>query len=336
MPGNAENKAPLAAMAYLIGTDEAGYGPNLGPLVISATVWEVPEQLADQDLYDVLAESVVARPHEAREPGRHRVAMTDSKVLYQSGKGLASLERGLLAALALLDRRPTSWPQLWQALTPEAAADCDTIPWYAGYQAAVPRDADPAEVERGAAILRAGLAAAGVRLVELQSRAVFEAEFNRLVDHYGSKGETLSQATLALVAKVAGPLARGPIRVVCDKHGGRNRYQHLLAAHFPDWLIEVHGEGRQRSVYRFGPPERRVEFRFQAKAESYLPAALASMASKYLRELAMEAFNAFWCERVPGLGRTAGYPQDAKRFKAEIAATQAALGIDDRLLWRSR
>ena len=26
---------------YLIGTDEAGYGPNLGPLVISATVWQV-------------------------------------------------------------------------------------------------------------------------------------------------------------------------------------------------------------------------------------------------------------------------------------------------------
>ena len=30
-------------MTYLIGTDEAGYGPNLGPLVISATVWQVPD-----------------------------------------------------------------------------------------------------------------------------------------------------------------------------------------------------------------------------------------------------------------------------------------------------
>ena len=34
-------------MAYLIGTDEAGYGPNLGPLVISATLWEVPEEAKD-------------------------------------------------------------------------------------------------------------------------------------------------------------------------------------------------------------------------------------------------------------------------------------------------
>ena len=32
-------------MPYLIGTDEAGYGPNLGPLVIAATAWQVPDDL---------------------------------------------------------------------------------------------------------------------------------------------------------------------------------------------------------------------------------------------------------------------------------------------------
>jgi hypothetical protein len=67
-----------------------------------------------------------------------------------------------------------------------------------------------------------------------------------------------------------------------------------------------------------------------------LPAALASMASKYLRELAMEALNAFWRHRVAGLRPTAGYPQDARRFKAEIAAVQAELGIPDRQIWRMR
>ena len=28
-------------MPYLIGMDEAGYGPNLGPLVVSASVWQM-------------------------------------------------------------------------------------------------------------------------------------------------------------------------------------------------------------------------------------------------------------------------------------------------------
>jgi hypothetical protein len=79
-----------------------------------------------------------------------------------------------------------------------------------------------------------------------------------------------------------------------------------------------------------------MEVSFEVRAESYLPAALASMASKYLRELAMAALNAFWSARVPGLRRTAGYPQDASRFKSDIAAAQAELGIDDRMLWRAK
>jgi hypothetical protein len=132
------------------------------------------------------------------------------------------------------------------------------------------------------------------------------------------------------------PLRNGPISVICDKHGGRNRYAWLLSEHFPDSLIEVCGESRQQSVYRFGPPERRVEFRFQTKAESCLPTALASMAAKYLRELAMRAFNEYWRGHVGRLQPTAGYPQDARRFKAEIAAAQAELEIEDRVLWRCK
>jgi hypothetical protein len=39
---------------------------------------------------------------------------------------------------------------------------------------------------------------------------------------------------------------------------------------------------------------------------------------------------------VPGLRPTAGYPQDAVRFKREIEACQQRLGIADRSLWRNR
>ena len=89
-------------------------------------------------------------------------------------------------------------------------------------------------------------------------------------------------------------------------------------------------------MYRFGAaPSDASKSPFRPRAEAHVPAALASMASKYLRELAMRAFNEFWRRRVEGLHPTAGYPQDAKRFKADIAAAQTALGIDDDLLWRN-
>ena len=100
--------------------------------------------------------------------------------------------------------------------------------------------------------------------------------------------------------------------------------------------MEVRCEGRELSAYRVGSPTAQVEIRFQPRGERSLPAALASMASKYLRELSMRAFNEFWCTRVADLQPTAGYPVDARRFKAAIAAAQAELGIDDAVLWRNR
>ena len=76
----------LPAMRYLVGTDEAGYGPNLGPLVSSATVWEVPDEVGGDRLFDRL--SHVIAPGRDRRGGcdGSRVAMADSKALY-SGKG---------------------------------------------------------------------------------------------------------------------------------------------------------------------------------------------------------------------------------------------------------
>ncbi len=83
-------------------------------------------------------------------------------------------------------------------------------------------------------------------------------------------------------------------------------------------------------------PDPFFEVRFAAGGEAFLPAALASMASKYLRELAMRALNDYWGGHVERLRPTAGYPVDARRFKAQIAERQAQLGIADRVLWRNR
>jgi hypothetical protein len=132
------------------------------------------------------------------------------------------------------------------------------------------------------------------------------------------------------------PLPTAHCLVVCDKHGGRNRYGPALQRQFTESLVEIRGEGRAESRYVFGPTDARVDVRFRRGGEAFLPTALASMTAKYVRELAMRAFNAFWQSHLPGLRPTAGYPVDAKRFKRDIAPQQAELGIDDRLLWRVR
>jgi len=323
-------------MAFLIGTDEAGYGPNLGPLVISASVWQVPDAARGEDLYRRLGSAVCASIGELGPGDDGRCVIADSKRVYLGGGGLKHLERTLSAAWAQLDRTPTTWCEAWRFQAPEAAAALPAIPWYAGYDAPLPVDADTGTLPLAAERLRGCLAATGTRLLALVSRVVFPETFNSLLERFGTKGAVLTHQTLDLAAGLIRSLPGGPIAVLCDKHGGRNRYARSLADHFPDALVEIYTEGRAESLYRFGPADRRVKFRFQSGGEAHLPTALASMQSKYLRELAMRALNEFWCRHVPGLKPTAGYPVDSERFKRDIGGAQSELGIDDRVLWRAR
>ena len=320
-------------MAFLIGTDEAGYGPNLGPLVITVTVWQVPDEQRGEDLYDLLRDVVQKT---ALHHDRPELVIADSKLLYRPGTGLAALERGVLACLGSLGIRCSSWREAWRTLAPESEPWLDMIPWYVGYDSAIPREVPVDQIESLTERLAEGFRAVRASLRQIRSLAIFPARWNELIDRHGSKGEVLAIETLQLLGQALAGLEASPVFVQCDKFGGRNRYSRLLQTVFPDYLVEIVREGRALSIYRWGPQGHRIECRFAAKGEEFLPAALASMTSKYLRELAMVPFNQFWLQHLPGLKPTAGYPLDARRFKDEIAAVQANLGIDDRSLWRRK
>jgi ribonuclease HII len=316
---------------FVLGTDEAGYGPNLGPLVVGACAWRVPDRAAAGRMYELLAAVVSAQ---ADEEGK--LAIADSKRLYQPGCGLAQLERGVLAALLVLERRCSRWRDVWTVLAACGLDQLDALPWHAGYDELLPGDFCADELEPLARSFCSGCEAAGVRLAALAASATFPAEFNAAVGRCDNKAEVLSLTTLRLAGRMLAELPAGPAVVFCDKHGGRNRYAALLQEVFPDELVRVRRESAELSVYDVRAGERAVEFRFQPKGERHLPTALASMTAKYLRELAMRPFNAFWQQHVPGLAPTAGYPGDSRRFWNEIRQAQTRLQIADDLLWRQR
>ncbi|MEM8944254.1 MAG: hypothetical protein AAGD11_03650 [Planctomycetota bacterium] len=323
-------------MTLLIGIDEAGYGPNFGPLCVGATAWRVKDRGTRSegrvaDLYELLAEII------SPAPDKHRIAIADSKRLYKPAShsqscGLAHLERAVHTALEMLDRPAADLQSL---LSPPE------LPWYADYNCPLPLDADVVEIMALVEQWQTANEAAGVELLDIQVRTVYPAEFNELTEYYGTKGAALSHVSLELAKTILGrlPATRHQpptTHISCDKHGGRNRYAALLQHHFPDAIVQVVEESRPISRYRWGQLPSRTEVSFRSKGEAELPVALASMAAKYFRELAMRAFNAYWGRHVPNLKPTAGYPLDAKRFKSEIAAVQSKLGIDDRTLWRNR
>ena len=332
-------------MTWMIGVDEAGYGPNLGPLVVAASVWHVAEDSADAeqasgnaglalrsklqraaaDLYARLASIV------SSTPAAGKIAIADSKALYKPGGGLENLERAVLVALSSCGSEPC--PTSWRALF---ADSLPAMPWYGKFDCSLPIAAESAQLQELAKSFQATSSATGVQLAGLQPRLVFPREFNQLTEHFGTKGATLSHVSLGLVREVIDRHCNTDeqVFVTCDKHGGRNRYGALLQHHFPEHWIDTLAESGPESRYRWGDEPTCVEIRFRTQGEAELPVALASMTAKYFRELAMLAFNKFWTCEVADLKPTAGYPVDAKRFKAAIAQRQVELKIDESDLWR--
>ena len=317
-------------MPIVIGTDEAGYGPNLGPLVITATSWTIPDGAQPADLWRLLGDVVVESP----KRGDKRLHVADSKKVYSANRTLASLERGVHAFLRHPGTGPKSVAALGVCLSgAEFCDDYENIRRDVVNELALPVACHNAECDEHAARVTEVMNMTGIRLLSVQSCIMFPPEFNRRVAESDSKGKVLSAETLALVRAAADhPDAPADGWVVCDKHGGRNRYDDIISTAFDDEFVFRLEESRPVSRYRLG----QLEFCFRTKAEEVLPVALASMVAKYVREVVMLQFNRFWQHHLPELKPTKGYPVDALRFWNDIAATAASLGIMRSEIWRSR
>lgn len=316
-------------MTILIGIDEAGLGPNLGPYVVTATVWEVPGPAVDFDLWDTFAEVVTSRPGAEDR----RLHIGDSKALFQPHKGLAELERGVLAALGLRPEGLSATDRgLRCRLSQDGSDQTQDDPWYRGDDLSLPTANDLAEILEMIDRWRAVLDRRSIRLRHIRAEILEPQRFNALIDVHQNKAAALSTISLQLLKQVVRGVEDQPVIAWCDKHGGRNRYDLLLSACFEDAFVFRLQESAELSVYRIGS----MEVRFLPRAESFLPVALASMVSKYVRELAMHRFNHFWKEILPDLRPTQGYPVDACRFREQIAAEQRRLQIPNNQLWRCR
>jgi hypothetical protein len=318
------------------GIDEAGYGPVLGPMVVSATAFVVPDRALGTSLWKLLAGAVCRRP--ARRGGA--VAIGDSKRLYRSkaGAALKHLERGVLAALRASGSRPGSLRELLAALSPQIDRLDGQCPWHRGAELALPCCVSDTDVDLAANALSVGLRRCGVRALPMRAEIVSVGEFNRTVRAVRNKSTALFDVTGRLLAGLW--RAARPPDMLCvhiDRQGGRRRYLPALQRLFDGCEFRILDESPARSSYRVENGGRVAELHFSVDADrNYLPAALASMVSKYIRELFMKLFNGYWAAQVPDIAPTAGYYRDGRRFLREILPVAARLGIDEQLLYRCR
>jgi len=322
-------------VTVVAGIDEAGYGPRLGPLVSSAASYRLDVESGGADeLWDLL-EGVVGRP--GRGLGE-RLAVGDSKKLYSGATGLDALEGSLLAFLAASGCAAATPEELAGELLSDRCRDSLTAhPWYRARGEGLPLSGSQDRTAAMAARLCECCARKGVLIRPFRSRLLAEGEFNRRVELLDNKATVLIGLVIELLRELRTGAGSDALSVFVDRLGGRTDYSGVLSGAFPGAFVWEQERSAQCQAYVIeglaGPT--RVEFRTRADSSCF-PVALASMTSKYLREIFMRRFNAYWVDLDPQIPTTSGYYADAGSFLEAASALRRRMGIEDGDLVRSR
>ena len=311
-----------------LGLDEAALGPTLGPFCACMTTFSIPEQIppaAVPELYELLSGSI---SQVKNIPGR--IAVADSKVLYSRSSGINALETGVTTFLEAAGfSLPCSLTDLLTALSPQSDIDAlKNTPWLTGAEDfSIPWQNSRSLTPTPAAMDKLGII---FRLPSL--RFVPAVAFNRELAARGGKGGGVRAIISPLLKEALSTGSSGEEkRITVDRQGGRRYYGEWLNELMPGAPLRAREEGPKRSAYTLG--NRHIEFLVGADGIR-METALASMFAKYIRESAMKLFNSWWVKRVPGIRPTAGYPQDARRFIADIKAAKAMPENPDTLIRR--
>ncbi|MFN3192571.1 MAG: hypothetical protein ACE361_18810 [Aureliella sp.] len=326
-----------------VGADEAGYGPNLGPLVVAGTAWRVPESISERVFCEILSSTFGPRPLAAN---LLHVPLGDSKRLYKPKSSLKHLEAGIWALL------PLHTDANFGAFTDGyVEVRGDLLSWYGGaFEKQCPSALSPEQALALRKLATGFLNEHDIQLLGVQAIVIAEGFFNSEVERTGSKGQLLSSTTLKLVSKLQSRYrvdakngSQLSCEIFCDRQGGRRNYLPVMQEAMPDSWFQPAQSSRQadaigKSAERISYEEldSRTRIHFTIGGDSFPPAGLASMVAKYVREQLMWGYNDFWSQRIPGIKPTAGYPQDAKRFEAEVASEARRMGVDSSDWWRCR
>ncbi len=321
-------------MTILAGIDEAGYGPLLGPMVASACIFSVPQDLLKSDLWQVLSKAVSRQ----KQKLGGRLLINDSKKVYSANAGLKHLHRTLVASIAAAVGRPAvpkTVGELLSILCPDSVPQLQDYPWYNGIlPAALPLDED---VAVPSCVFAKTAAENQIQFLGFRSRFLEVAHYNRRIEQVKNKARVLFIEICSLIQTIFDTCCDndGAIQILIDRQGGRTAYAPELMRAFPDAQLTILTESEKLSSYQLQFGQRCIRLHFVIGGDDkFLPIALASMSAKYIRELLMLHWNQYFAQLYPNIKPTAGYWQDGQRFIQDIKIAGGNLEKDHSKLIR--
>lgn len=273
----------------LIATDEAGYGPTLGPMIVTATVWacDASSDPSNPDSFAPLRRPIAVdggsivvddskKIHQSRSK-RTRKNNTDPDAAKNPDprKNQAVFEplSHIAAAAALWCGRPVqTHHDLMAWLLPDSdrhlprwmVDDGFDVPLPTGGQTIVDhwrgdhRRGDHRQKIRDrfetSAAKNHSSSRSTPQLIDVNSRSLIARSINDAFDRGLNKSDLLGETTLGLVVQAVQKIESSAatatgVDVFCDRLGGRRYYAGLIQHHFPDAQITILDETRSVSRY---------------------------------------------------------------------------------------
>ncbi|OHB55115.1 MAG: hypothetical protein A2173_04705 [Planctomycetes bacterium RBG_13_44_8b] len=330
-------------MAVLVGIDEAGFGPILGPLVVSSSSFLVPGHFLELDSTGLPAvppndssSSIVGNSGQAGSPHADlwhvlkrsvakkrtqlsgRLLITDSKKAYSRSIGIKHLQRTVLAVLKCYGKEPATLTELVKLLCPDYLGQLNEYPWHKN---AINREifVDKAEITLASMVFGEDLTSNGVKFLGLRSCCLDVAFYNKMISCMKNKANVLFSVTSQLIKNAFDNYPGEDMHIIIDRQGGRVHYREHLQRMFSEMQLCIIRETPQESIYQLITDGRIMRVHFIVGAdENFLPVSLASMVSKYLRELLVDNINCYFLHLCPDIKPTAGYWKDGLRFIKDL------------------
>ncbi|MBI2565940.1 MAG: hypothetical protein HYV63_02755 [Candidatus Schekmanbacteria bacterium] len=328
----------------VVGVDEVGYGPTLGPFVVAACRLSIP---SERSLFELCPRWFSRDPRDYPE----KLPVGDSKRLYSTSRRSRRLELGWPTPGTLPDGYPaadfavleTTALALHRAATGDLPATFGALLRHLGGGSAEPAipavygaEDPPLPLCRELPMrlvcgLGQALAECGGAHVATAAEVYHPARFNACCARVGGKAKLDVTAMYRLGTALAAVHRREAqvVEVLCGAVGGMRNYPVFL----PTGMLMARPPGepglcRYAVLSTDGRPELFLTFAVDVEDRHPAPA-LASALAKYIREVFMLMLNTH-CRRLavacgaPPPRPTAGYPVDARRFLADLAPLVAS------------